>query len=234
MKRISHNPSRVALLVSIIVAAAGSGAALAVAAQGSHPTTQPAHAATSSSNVGTMSSYPEQTAAFAAFRRSATAADEALASNSSVQSFFASHPTAGAQLELSRAVYQDANVTLGIFPTARNSSTTESGVCLIVATAEGAIVAAPAPISEAKIQPLVIRYKNSAEEHLYGVVPDGVHSVSVTVANGEAAKVLVNSDGGFAFTSETPITGWSYLDANGVTHNHAIESPASWTAMGNS
>ena len=182
-----------------------------------------------------MSSYPEQAAAFASFRRPATAADEALADNSSVQSYFASHPAAGAQPNQSRVVYQDTNVTLGIFPTARAtpSGATQSGVCFVVVTAEGAVVAAPAPISEAEAQPSIVRYQNSAGEHLYGVLPDGVHSLSVTVESGDTSQVPVTSDGGFAFTSGAAITGWSYLDANGEIQHHTVESPSSWTTMGN-
>ena len=234
MKLKPCSRTQIAVLASIAVLAGALGAALAVAAP-SKPHQQTAHSSTSASNVGAMSSYPEQAAAFASFRRPATAADEALAENSSVQSYFANHPAAGAQPDQSRVVYQDTNVTLGIFPTTRAtpSGTTQSGVCFVVATAEGAIVAAPAPMSEAQAQPLSVRYQNSAGEHLYGVLPDGVHSLSVTVESGDTSQVSATSDGGFAFTSGAAITGWSYLDADGHMQHHTVESPSSWTTMGN-
>lgn len=94
-------------------------------------------------------------------------------------------------------------------------------------------MAAPAPISEAEAQPLVVRYQNSTGEHLCGVLPDGVHSLSVTVESGRTTEAPVTSDGGFAFTSGARIIGWSYLDGNGVVHHHAAESPSPWTTMGN-
>jgi hypothetical protein len=232
LKRLLHTYGRRGLIAALLIVAASSGSAWALASAGSNPRHASTQTASSGANIRAVAASQTPEDLFAVFRQPATAADEALAQNSSVQSFFARHPDTGAQLSSTRVVYQDSNVTLGIFSTTR-AGAPEPGVCLIAVTTHG-IVTAPAPVSEAGEQPLVIRYTGAAgEEDLYGVVPDGMHSVSVTVEGGDTTEVALGSGGGFVFTSHAPISGWSFVDANGAQHHHAVVSTSSWSTMGN-
>jgi hypothetical protein len=158
-----------------------------------------------------MTEFPEQAAAFSAFRRNPNASDAVL------QRLHTQVAVPGARTDLIRSVYSDSSARLGIFPAA------DGVVCFIANLATGAIVGLCHSTPRAIQYGLQMASGSPATGYgLWGALPDGSHDVTITDSQGVSTRVALSPHGGYSFESAVKPATFNWLDSSGVAHHSTI------------
>jgi hypothetical protein len=166
---------------------------------------------------GITSTPTDVTSSFAAFQRAGTPQDRAIGTGSKALSMLATaQQESGVNPSLARLVYQSATSTLALVP--------GKGVLCLLEEAQS-ISAECMSAAEADSHGIGITThvgnREGASIIFAGVLPDGVHDVFLTLADGDRVAVPLSADGGYSVAPTTNPTSISYTDAGGVQHTEA-------------
>ncbi len=153
-----------------------------------------------------LANYPEAVAAFAAFHRAQTPADASFAAEAAQIQRLADKP--GAAPAVARLVYESGQTRLGVFPA--------TGKVVFVAMAVGNDLAVGVATAFAAANGLGVAHRDAAGFHLWGVLPAGATSASVTDLSGAVLPIELSRDGGYSVvTANAPVVR-AFVDAEGA------------------
>jgi hypothetical protein len=149
-------------------------------------------------NMVTLANFPDEVAAFSAFQRSQTAADESFAAEAGQSRRLSEEP--GAARALARSVYKDAETRLGIFPA-------KGAVIFLAMGVSCHRLGVSVPTWHAAANGIGAAHRDEAGSHLWGVLPAGASAAEVTDVCGAVVPVELGPDAGYSVvTLNAPVS----------------------------